>query len=351
MSSWKVKDVIEAIGPLPLIDRLSAPAYNPPLGQIENPIALAVASMKEHMTDEGWQIMDGLKYAGYRLCGHNLDNLTDVPTILRAYNPSVIFVQDKREWDVSTKDFRDPKARFIRPAALREYDCGFKLTILKDSQQRPEYHRQSADEMGVHAWVIYYHPRVVCHLAGYLRPEHLIRTYHSVDSDKVPSYTHVGRTGTILSGATSGAYPLRTRLIREIGRLHNVHHIPHPGYHRNGSATTAFLQMLSNFKVAICTASRYGYALRKMIEATACGCAVLTDLPEDEVLPEIDENLVRVHPSTSTRQIGDILNRMTTFYNPDKQALFAARAKAWYDYRILGLRLADQIEEMRDPYP
>ena len=74
----------------------------------------------------------------------------------------------------------------------------------------------------------------------------------------------------------------------------------HPGYHANGSFTPALHSRNSTkFKVAICTSSTMGFALRKIIEATACGCRVITDLPAGEVMPEIDGNLTRVSSDIS----------------------------------------------------
>src|SRR5574337_912031 len=111
-------------------------------------IALAVETMRNHTTDEGWQIFRGLNYHGYLLCGKGFDEAsTDVAYLLRKYEPEVIVIQDKREWDVSPSDFRDREARFINTDALKDYD-GYKLTILKDSHQKPAYHRQAAEEMG-----------------------------------------------------------------------------------------------------------------------------------------------------------------------------------------------------------
>lgn len=333
----------------PRVDRLEAPEY---CGTSSKGIALAVESMRMHTTDEGWQVMAGLESAGYTLCGHQLTvNVTDVEAILRQTMPGVCVVQDKREWDVQRGCFREPLARFERVDALRERPDIFKLTILKDSHQNPHYHRGSAEEIGCHAWITYYHPRVVRHLAPYIRPEHCVRTYHSLDSQLIPPYNPKERHGCLLSGAISGAYPLRTRLFKEHRLLPDTVVLPHPGYHRNGTATPDFLRMLSRFKVAICTSSIYGYALRKMMEATACGCVVVTDLPEEEELPEIDGNLVRIPPTKSTAEIGDILQMLYREYEPEVQAKYAEKARAFYDYRVAGKRLAASIEHLRSKYP
>lgn len=357
---YLIKDVLNHFGS-PDLPVLPAPAY---VGTLSGGVGLAVSSMRHHMTDEGWQLFDGLSRHGYTLMGHGLDvPLTNVKEICRQFLPregsasvrpqgfedkGVVLVQDKREWDTAPHDFRDPKAKFVYVNHLKDRDDLFKLTVLKDCQQRPEYHSNSADEMGVHAWVIYYHPKIVKHLCPYVRAHHLVRTYHSIDPLVVPKYGYLGRDGCVLSGAISGAYPLRSRLVRELGLLHRTTHLKHPGYHRNGCATKDYLGTLSRFKVAICTASIYGYALRKIIEATAAGCMVLTDLPLDEVLPDIDENLVRIHPDTSTKEISNLLVTMCKGYDPSRQEWMSRKACVRYDYVYTGRILRRDIEEMRN---
>lgn len=326
-------------------ETLPAPEYT---GKSDKGIALAVESMKRHMTDEGWQIMQSLQYHGYTLCGHQLEvNATDVRDIIRQTDPGIVLVQDKREWDVQRGDFRVAAARFNGVGYLKERPDLFKLTILKDSHQRPDYHRESADEMGVHAWVIYYHPSIVMRNAPYLRQKHLIRTYHTLDANLVPDFSMANRGGVLLSGAISPAYPLRSNILRHGRRwIPNMTVISHPGYHVNGSATPKYLQTLSHYKVAICTASMYGYALRKIIEATACGCRVVTDLPVDEVLPEIDGNLIRVPSDINMREIGQVVRQALVGYEPGRQERFAKQAKAFYDYRVMGQRLVQDISNM-----
>lgn len=329
---------------------LPAPAYT--RGSDGPSVMLAVESMKDHTTDEGWAIALALQYAGYQLAGFGLPhNCTHVPAILSSLNPSVVVVQDKREWDLNgPKDFREPRARFHGVEALRDRPDVFKLTILKDAHQRPDYHQQSAAEIGCHAVITYYHPQIVCHLAPYVRPEHLIRTYHTVDRRVVPSFSPDNRAGALLSGAVSSAYPLRRMLFANAHLLSSTTVLPHPGYHRNGCATPGFLKMLSRFRVSICTSSVYGYALRKLIESTACGCRVITDLPSDEVLPHIDGNLVRVPPSITVREMNEIIKSECDRWDAERQAFYASRAVSWYDYRAAGVRLSVDIDNLREHY-
>lgn len=125
----------------------------------------------------------------------------------------------------------------------------------------------------------------------------------------------------------------------------------HPGYHRNGCATPDFIKLLQKFKVAVCTSSIYGYALRKIIEATAAGCMVITDLPSDEILPGIDANLIRVPSDVDWHEVYRIINRCYREYDLEKQIGLAQQCLEWYDYHPIGERLAWDIEMMRRNYP
>jgi hypothetical protein len=351
-----VQTVADIVARLPQvkIQKLLPPAYRKEV--LDNPrrLGLAVESMKRHMTDEGWQIFKGLGEAGWELAGYDLPiNSTYVPAILHVHKPDVVLMQDKREWDITSRDFREPNARFARVNILKECPNIFKGTILKDAQQRPHYHRESADEIGCHFWVIYYNLDIVCKLAPYVRREHCIRTWHTVDPQLVPVFSPEGRKPCYFSGAISGAYPLRQRIVKwmQEGKLLNIEYHKHPGYHRSGCATGRYLQTLSQYKVAICTSSMYGYALRKIIEATACGCRVITDLPIDERMPFIDDNLQRVSPDISPEELNRTIFALCETYCPEKQEIKAFQAKKFYDYRYQTIRLNTDIENLRREYP
>lgn len=357
-------DVVNRL-PLPRPGPLPAPKYRCSSKGVK--VGLCVPSMRRHMTDEGIQIYDGLREGGnYLLYGHAEDephiiNETDVLTVLMRSDPGIVVIQDKREYDGGTTiDEKnepsgqfDPRDRFTNVSALKSCDDVFKVTILKDAHQRPEYHRDAAREIDAHAWIVYYHPKIVAALAPYVRPEHLIRTYHTIDPANVPEFNAGDRLPCILSGATSMHYPIRRRLTaaKLMGELPGIECLSHPGYHCNGAETPDFLKVLSQFKVAICTASVYGYALRKIVEATAAGCIVVTDLPEDDVLPEIDGNLVRVHPRDTVRRIEKLVAELAEGYDPAKQREWAAKALRFYDYREMGKRLSEDIDNMRGSYP
>lgn len=332
---------------------LPAPRYAPSRDtHATRKVGLAVESMRRHMTDEGWQIFDGLQHAGYELWGWNLPPYenTYVPIILSKTNPEVVVMQDKREWDTRPNDFREKRARFNNVAALKDRHDIFKVTILKDAHQRPMYHMTSAQEIGCHAWIAYYDLDTVKSLSGFVRREHLIRTYHTIDPAIVPLYNSMHRKDCLLSGAVSSAYPLRQRLFTYAHQLPDTKVLHHPGYHMLGAATPKFVKFLSTFKVAICTASIYDYALRKIIEATAAGCVVITNLSESNMLPEIDGNLCRVPSEATVPFIADTIKRLIAEYNPEKQKYYSDCAINYYNFREEGIRLSNAIDTLRSRY-
>jgi hypothetical protein len=180
-------DVLAGLRP-PRVARLPAPPY---AGTSSAGVGLAVEAMQSHTSDEGWQAFEGLQAAGYELAGFRLttwaeapagglrarEGMTHVPDILEFARPGVVVVQDKREYEGMTADHSlDPRARFTGVEALAGRPDVFRLTVLKDAHQRPDYHRAAAAEIGAHAHVCYYHPRVVAWLAPYVRLPHLVRT-------------------------------------------------------------------------------------------------------------------------------------------------------------------------------
>ena len=346
-----VQSVVDsfAIKPCP---ELPAPAYDPQPVVCGRDLGLAVERMSRHTTDEGWQLFQGLERAGYTLSGKDVGcGETDVNRLVNSLGPwDSVLLQDKREWMGLTADrCRDSSIAFRNVGVLKHCAQTFRATVLKDAQSDRALHTEAAEEAGVHAWVVYYHPRIVKKLAPYVRERHLVRTHHSVDSALVPPYSPA-RRGFLVSGAVSGAYPLRTYVANHWHELPDCVLLKHPGYRADGCRTPEYLKTLSRFKVALCTSSVYGYALRKIVEATACGCVVVTDLPSDEVMPAIEANLVRVSPAIRISELKCLLRRLYSEYDPAKQEAFAKAAMNWYDYRAVGSRLAKDLEAARRAY-
>jgi hypothetical protein len=337
--------------------RLKAPRYHD-VGRT-GCVALAVASMRNHTTDEGWQLMDGLRAGGYMLAGGSPDldvQTTRVPAVVlgTGVKPGTVIVQDKREWMGRTAGAGfDTREMFRDVDFLVDQTSIFKGYVLKDAHSDQALHQGCAVDIACHFWIVYYHPRIVAAQAPFAREEHMVRTYHSVDKDMVPAFGPARHRKALLSGAVSRAYPLRARLAaaHSQGQLPCVDYLRHPGYGRSRCYTKDYLWCLSSYRVAICTSSRFGYAVRKIVEATACGCRVITDLPVDDVLPHIDGNLVRVDVGISNQQMRELVAQLCDNWNLEHQRYYAELAKEHYDYRQLGRDLAAGISRLRGVYP
>lgn len=327
-----------------------APTYERRDRDVRSKIFLAIKQFEQHMSNEGWQLQKGLEASGYRLCGRGLEiSSNDVVKILAQTRPDIAILQDKREWDPKNQACLRKNEEFVNFSSLGKRNDMFRLTVLKDAQHNVVDNARTAEVCKIHAWIIYYHPAMVHRLAPYSRPQHYVRTWHSLDPAQIPAFEAERIKIGLLSGATSPVvYPLRTRLFAS--GLKHIQKLLHPGYHANGSATEDYLRTLSQFKVAICTSSIYGYALRKIIEATACGCRVVTDLPADEILPEIDGNLIRVPPDIEAGTLDELCRLAAEEWDADRQQEYHKRAVAFYDFRRRGRELSEAIEALRVSY-
>lgn len=347
-----VDDVIAAVKRTHRCIELPAPPYTAACTDDPRPrIALGVSSMRDHTTDEGDQLTEGLRHAGWRVFGHGYPephNLTDVRAILKMVDPAVVFVQDIREW--SGGSFRDPLAKFTNVEVLAERPDIFKVGVVKDAHNSVEMCNESFKATGVHAFQHNYHPRIVKHVNPGVRTRHLIRAWHSVEPADVPPFDTHKREGCLMSGALSHYYPLRQRLFDNLQRLPQTTHHGHPGYRRDGCRTPELLDVMSRHKVAIVTSSIFGYSLRKFVESTSAGCVIVTDLPTDEKMPVIEENLIRVDLNILINDMKDVLNEAMMRYDPAKQMGLAERCMLHHDWRKSGVRLSEAIEATRRWY-
>lgn len=350
MNAPTISDRLARLQPLAVVPRLPVPEYRPKDEPRRN-VFFAIESFSRHMTDEGWQLQLALAHAGYELCGNGFAGGLDVAAEIDRDPPSVVVMQDKREWDHESPACLGRGDQFSNYRTLADRPDVFKLTILKDAHANPPYHAAAAAEIGCHGWITYYHTRIVEHLAPYVRPQHIVRTYHSIDADSVPAFDAEREKGCLVSGAVNPkVYPLRSKMQGWARSMPNVDVLRHPGYHARGHQTPAFLRELSRYRVAVCTSSIFGYSLRKIIEAVACGCVVITDLPPDDPLPFIDAALLRVPPTISEFDMRDLIRHCIDHWDMDRAQHYAMLTKHHYDWRVQGVRLANRIESLRSSF-
>jgi hypothetical protein len=302
-------------------------------------VLLGNVDYRKHMTTEGDQFQTGLQAAGYTVAGKGFDGLVDVPTILGRYQPDRIVVHDPRDWDpISPIAFRKDLG-FERIAALRDA-AAFKAVVVKDAASSLAYQSGFYRTIRADAAITYYHQTSIGRNAEWLKAVPQIRTYHSIDADQIAGIRFTGdRRAAVVSGALSTAYPLRQRTVRDAAVL-GVDVIPHPGYGNRGARTPDYCRTLAGYKVSIATASMYGFALRKIIEAVAVGCTVITDLPAYDVLPEIDGAVIRVPATIDPAELARVITTAVATWSLEERAYWMTRALAWYDARAIGRRLS-----------
>jgi len=305
-------------------------------------IVLANIDYLQHMTDEGNQLQLGLQNAGWKLVGVGYDGCTDVSMLIANYQPSAIFVQDKRDLDPNCGAFR--KDLMFKGLGNLKTCSAKKIAVVKDAGTLVQYHERFCSEVGADAVYIYYHEKSVTALSPWLAKYQLLRGYHTIDTDfvsKIPITTE--RYYAVGSGAMNATvYPLRVMAQRNRNTL-GLKWLAHPGYHNNATHTRNYLTTIAQYKVHLATASAYGFALRKIIESVAVGTTVVTNLPEYDRLPEIDEALVRVPDNIMLSTLRDVIATAAENWDLGRALHYANKARAFYDYRIAGLRLDSAI--------
>lgn len=305
-------------------------------------VVLGNVDYQRHMTNEGDQFQEGLRAAGWTLCGAEYDGLTDVPAILERYQPERVVVHDKRDWDPRSDIAFRKDIGFDRLSALQCWP-GFKAVVVKDAASSIEYQRAFYEEVGADAAIVYYHPESVRRHSTWLKGKPLVRMHHTLDPEdyaEIPmdEPRHMG----LVSGAVAKCYPLRQRVVQHAKGL-GLSVLKHPGYGNKGSRVRDYLRTLSVFRVHVATASAYGFALRKIIESVAMGCTVVTDLPAYDVLPEIDAALVRVDPDIGVQSLNKVIRAAAEAWTLHERMAWAHRARAYYDYRVMGQRLSEAL--------
>jgi len=313
-------------------------------------VVLANSDYKNHTTDEGEQLQQGLRTAGWILSGRHYDNLVDVRAILDRYQPDIVFAQDVRDWDPASSVAFNKRIGFERVEALRDWH-GLVATVVKDAGTFIDYQCDFAAKIRADAIVHYYHQKSILEPSPWLKSYRLVRTYHTVDKqlcDHIP--IDEPRKKAILTGARSAIYPLRYKARRNCEHL-GLDVQPHPGYGNRGCHTPKYLETLAGYRVHLATASRFKFALRKIIESVAMGTTPITDLPAYDVLPGIDAALIRVSPDIELDELRTIIDQAADQWDEEKAYFYAHLARTIYDWRRMG-HLLDEglkwIQESRD---
>jgi len=324
-------------------------------------VMFVLESFRRHMDNGRWLFQLGMESMGWLSAGAGVPepgiDSTDVAQVIDEHKPAAAIFWPRYEWDHNQwvgpevqpeHEFRNIEALFDHPEILR-------IAVFHDAASARKQQKAWHDELQPDVYLVWYHPRSIAPYAPHVPVERMLRTYHIVNDRcidwEIP--LHEPKGICLISGACSGCYPLRIKAIEwaKHGKLGpGVDVLEHPGYGQTGSVSADYVQTLSQYRVALCTASVYGFALRKIFEATLVGCRVITDLPEYDRLPMIDKNLVRIDDFEDSRLTLTALNTSihtaAAEWDSKIQDIFRARAAARYDYTAETARIAGAIEQI-----
>ncbi len=309
-------------------------------------------SFRRHMDNGRWLFQRGMEQRGYVSIGAGCPSpevdMTDVRAAVERFDPGVVIMWPRYEWDhkewvgneVRPEHlFRDWKYLLERPDILR-------VAVWHDAGSARKQQQRWHEDFKPHVYLSWYHPDSVMPFAPYIKREQIVRTYHVIDAYNLPPVREREGVAVVSGAHTLDTYPLRTKCVRWAAKGllgGGVDVARHPGYAEKGTKSNQYAEMLSKYRVAICTASSYGFALRKIFEATAVGCKAITDLPAYDKLPAIDDNLIRVSPSIPAGELRDVIRSAADTWNIGDQLLHAMRCRARYDYANEAVYLEEEL--------
>jgi hypothetical protein len=302
---------------------------------------------RRHMTDEGDQLQRGLEHAGWTVAGVGFgDGCNSVPELLERHSPDVVIVHDKRDWDPGSRISFRKDVGFKDLGELARRKNILKLAVVKDAATFQAYHQSFLREVAADIAIVYYNEDQIHACAPWMSAYPKIRTWHTVDADLVraiPATDH--RKSVVVSGAIGEEiYPARTAIVKAASRL-GIDVLRHPGYGNRGCRTEDYLRALAEYRAHIATASKYGFALRKIVESVAVGCIPVTNLPEADVLPAIDGALRRFDQNWRAEDIVREAKKIADGWHEEDVMAYSRSCLEVYDYRAMGHRLNCEVED------
>jgi hypothetical protein len=316
-------------------------------------LLFALESFRRHMDNGRWLFQLGMERQGYVSVGRDMPSpgidSTDVKAVVERFNPRVVIFWPRYEWDA--KEWVGPEVKpehyyrnweylLTRPDILR-------VCVFHDAGSARQQQKKWHEAFQPHVYLTWYHADSVLPFAPHIRREQLCRTYHVLDSDNLPDAEPRDKTCLISGAYTPDVYPLRTRAFQwaKEGKLGpGVECVQHPGYKQAGTRSNDYVRTLAKYRVAVCTASAYRFSLRKLFEATAAGCRVVTNLPSYDLLPGIDDNLIRVPSDIGADELRGVIQNAAATWDLRQQQAFAAAAVRYYDWRAECARVAKDLE-------
>ena len=315
-------------------------------------LMFVLESFRRHMDNGRWLFQLGMEAAGYSSIGGGLpppgSHGLDVGWAIESWRPQVAIMWPRYEWDPAQWGGPEVTAAhcFTNIAPLVARSDVLRVAVFHDAGSDRARQRLWHEEFQPHVWLTWYHPQSVAAVAPHVPRERMVRTYHILDPVAAPPIVPRQGVACVTGAASPNVYPLRTRAIQaaKAGELGpGVHALKHPGYRQDGSHSNSFLHTLAGYRVAICTASAYRFALRKLFEATAAGCIVVTDLPAYDGLPAIEGNLIRVSPDIPTAELREVVQAAAAGWDLARQSAYALAAVNRYHHFAETARLAKEL--------
>ena len=312
----------------------------------------------QYASDTVHLLQRGLELQGYKLFGRGFpadrDN-TDMRAVCETERPEIVFCQASNTWMPGAKQATGevPDAHFSNYEWLGRQSDIFRVTQYADPRSHQDTHRLwQTEQFRPHAILVRYGLSDILKHNPWLERSRLVRIHHSVTREYVDDVIQPRDGCAILGGCLHrGVYPMRERLHREITSRGDTERFtlrPHHRWaHEGGSAVPDFMQALARHRVCIVCTSAYRWPLKKHYEATAAGCAVITNLPASEQIPVIEENVTRVPSDISLGDLTTLVGRLSREWDLERQRDLSRRTVERYDYRAEAARMAAVLEERR----
>lgn len=324
---------------------------------MREPICLqfGVEAFKDYASDTAYRIQAGLADQGFTCFGKRFPgdrNCTDMREVVERERPDIVHVEDWNTWNPKMKQKASADVEFTNWEWVGQQEGILRCTKHADPWHHFEEQKHFQRVFNPHAVLVRYEPDLVSRCAPYMKRELMVRLYHTVTREFCRPVREKGRDRIcLLSGACHGVvYPLRTRIWREVRQLPDwektfTHRVHHRWLHSGGSAVPGYMEQLARYKVAFVGCSKFLAAFKKLYEATAAGCIVVTNFPETDRVPVVDENLFRVPSDISAEALQEICRELAFIWDEEKQKDLAQRTIARYDYRVEAARIHGILTE------
>jgi hypothetical protein len=312
-------------------------------------IQFHVAAFRNYASDTAWLLQHGLELEGFTPFGRRFpgeQDCTDMRAVCQRERPDVVFSEAWNTWNPEMPQPASKDIGFDNYDWLGSQPGIFRVTNHDDPWGHPEKHAEWHRRFRPDVILVRYEIARVLQIAPYVERSKLMRIHHSVTREYCRPVTAEGRDRVcLLSGASSERiYPMRARLWREVQQLPDWERTftirPHHHWSRTGgSAVPDYMRALAGFRVMFVGTSVFKVAFKKLYEGTAAGCIVVTNLPETDRVPVVEENLVRVSDDIGAADLRDLCEGLAARWDLDRQRDLARRVIDRYDYQSEAARI------------